>query len=135
MTMLELVYSATRHRISWAESSDRDLLLAVREGDEGALAALYDATSRRVFGLALRILGDRAEAAVLTAHDDEGPAVSDHDSAFIPCTFDSDSGTLMGGTNPPRRSVHRRVQGGLDFQATDRSKPKSSACPKRSPRV
>jgi len=31
-------------------------------GDQGAFAALYDATSAVVFGLALRILSDRSEA-------------------------------------------------------------------------
>lgn len=36
------------------------------EGDQSALAALYDATSRQVFGLALRILSDAADAEEVT---------------------------------------------------------------------
>ncbi len=38
------------------------LVAGIRGGDETALAALYDATSDRVFGLALRILRDRSAA-------------------------------------------------------------------------
>src|SRR5690349_20928482 len=38
------------------------LLARVAEGDEAAFRALYDATSARVLGLALRILRDRAAA-------------------------------------------------------------------------
>jgi RNA polymerase sigma-70 factor (ECF subfamily) len=38
------------------------LLPRVAQGDEGALQALYEATCTRVFGLALRILRDRASA-------------------------------------------------------------------------
>jgi RNA polymerase sigma-70 factor (ECF subfamily) len=37
-------------------------LAGVAGGDPAALAALYDATSRQVYGLALRILRDRGEA-------------------------------------------------------------------------
>ena len=62
MTMLELVYSATRHRISWAESSDRDLLLAVRDGDEGALNELIGRKTKPLIQLVQRILGDLEEA-------------------------------------------------------------------------
>lgn len=62
MNMLELVYSATRHRISWAESSDRDLLLAVRDGDEGALDELIGRKTRPLIQLVQRILGDLEEA-------------------------------------------------------------------------
>ena len=62
MTMLELVYSATRHRISWAESSDRDLLLALREGDEGALDELIGRKTKPLIQLVQRILGDLEEA-------------------------------------------------------------------------
>jgi RNA polymerase sigma-70 factor (ECF subfamily) len=60
--MLELVYSATRHRISWAESSDRDLLLALREGDEGALDELIGRKTKPLIQLVQRILGDLEEA-------------------------------------------------------------------------
>ena len=38
------------------------LIRAAAGGDEAALGSVYDATSHRVFGLALRILGDRASA-------------------------------------------------------------------------
>ncbi len=60
--MLELVYSATRHRISWAESSDRDLLLAVRDGDERALDELIGRKTKPLIQLVQRILGDLEEA-------------------------------------------------------------------------
>ena len=39
-----------------------ELLLSTAAGSESALAALYDATHRKVYGLSLRILGDRALA-------------------------------------------------------------------------
>ncbi|MBI4606565.1 MAG: sigma-70 family RNA polymerase sigma factor [Planctomycetes bacterium] len=42
------------------------LLQAVSRRDEGALALLYDATSRWVYGLALRILGDEHAAEEVT---------------------------------------------------------------------
>jgi RNA polymerase sigma-70 factor (ECF subfamily) len=42
------------------------LLKDVAAGDQVALGALYDATSRRVFGLALRILRDRDAAEEVT---------------------------------------------------------------------
>jgi len=60
--MLELVYSATRHRVSWAERSDRDLLLAVREGDEAALNELIGRKTKPLIQLVQRILGDSEEA-------------------------------------------------------------------------
>lgn len=60
--MLELVYSATRHRIPWAERSDRDLLLAVREGDEAALDELIGRKTKPLIQLVQRILGDLEEA-------------------------------------------------------------------------
>ena len=62
MNMLELVYSATRHRISWAERSDRDLLLALRDGDEGALNELIGRKTKPLIQLVQRILGDLEEA-------------------------------------------------------------------------
>jgi RNA polymerase sigma-70 factor (ECF subfamily) len=62
MIMLELVYSATRHRIPWAESSDRDLLLALRESDEGALNELIGRKTKPLIQLVQRILGDLEEA-------------------------------------------------------------------------
>jgi RNA polymerase sigma-70 factor (ECF subfamily) len=60
--MLELVYSSTRHRIPWAERSDRDLLLAVRDGDEGALNELIGRKTKPLLQLVQRILGDLEEA-------------------------------------------------------------------------
>ncbi len=42
------------------------LLERLAGGDQSALAALYDATSRLVYGLALRILGDPADAEEVT---------------------------------------------------------------------
>lgn len=62
MTMLELVYSATRHRISWADRSDRELLLAVRDSDEGALDELIGRKTKPLIQLVQRILGDVEEA-------------------------------------------------------------------------
>ena len=60
--MLELVYSSTRHRVTWAERSDRDLLLAVRDGDEGALNELIGRKTKPLLQLVQRILGDLEEA-------------------------------------------------------------------------
>jgi RNA polymerase sigma-70 factor (ECF subfamily) len=40
----------------------RDLINRISSGDQEALTALYDATNRLVFGLALRILSDRSAA-------------------------------------------------------------------------
>jgi RNA polymerase sigma-70 factor (ECF subfamily) len=45
-----------------AEASLEDLLARVAGGDEPALRELYDRTGRRVFGLALAVLRDRAAA-------------------------------------------------------------------------
>lgn len=45
-----------------AESRQAELIRGVAEGDEQALASLYDATSRTVYGLLLRILSDPASA-------------------------------------------------------------------------
>jgi RNA polymerase sigma-70 factor, ECF subfamily len=42
------------------------LLKRLAEGDQAALSALYDATSRLVYGLALRILADPADAEEVT---------------------------------------------------------------------
>jgi RNA polymerase sigma-70 factor, ECF subfamily len=62
MIMLELVYSATRDRISWAERSDRELLLALRSGDEAALNELIGRKTKPLIQLVQRILGDLEEA-------------------------------------------------------------------------
>src|SRR6185503_4252155 len=42
------------------------LMVRVGAGDEGALAALYDATSHRVYGLAFRVLRVREDAEEVT---------------------------------------------------------------------
>jgi len=60
--MLELVYSSTRQRVTWAERSDRELLLAVRDGDESALNELIGRKTRPLIQLVQRILGDQEEA-------------------------------------------------------------------------
>jgi RNA polymerase sigma-70 factor (ECF subfamily) len=43
-----------------------DLLRRASRGDEAAFAELYDATSSRAFGLAVRVLRDRAQAEEVT---------------------------------------------------------------------
>ena len=60
--MLELVYSSTRQRVTWAERSDRELLLAVRDGDEAALNELIGRKTKPLIQLVQRILGDQEEA-------------------------------------------------------------------------
>jgi RNA polymerase sigma-70 factor, ECF subfamily len=60
--MLELVYSSTRQRATWAEKSDRDLLLAIRDGDEMALDEFIGRKTRPLLLLAQRMLGDEEEA-------------------------------------------------------------------------
>ena len=62
--MLELVYSRrhSRHSSPWAEVSDRDLLLALREDDEGALDELIGRKTKPLLQLVARILGDLEEA-------------------------------------------------------------------------
>ncbi|MEA2600501.1 MAG: hypothetical protein QOF89_1493 [Acidobacteriota bacterium] len=64
--MLELVYSrrpsSAPQATPWAESTDRDLLMAVREGDEGALNELIERKTKPLLQLCQRILGDVEEA-------------------------------------------------------------------------
>lgn len=60
--MIELVYSSTRQRILWAERSDRELLMAVRDGDEEALDELIGRKTRPLLQLVQRMLGDVEEA-------------------------------------------------------------------------
>ena len=60
--MIELVYSSTRQRVTWADRSDRELLLAVREGDEAALNELIGRKTKPLIQLVQRILGDLEEA-------------------------------------------------------------------------
>ncbi len=60
-----------------------DLLLGVARGEELALHDFYEITKRRVFGLALRIVGDReaAEEATLDAYSQVWRKASDYDPA------------------------------------------------------
>jgi RNA polymerase sigma-70 factor (ECF subfamily) len=62
--MLELVYSRSRQPAAAppAEASDRDLLLALRDGDEDALGELIGRKTKPLLQLVSRILGDLEEA-------------------------------------------------------------------------
>ncbi len=62
--MIELVYSRRQSRLTppWAEVSDRDLLFALREGDEAALDELIGRKTKPLLQLVTRILGDLEEA-------------------------------------------------------------------------
>jgi len=64
--MLELVYSrrpsAVPQPAPWEEATDRDLLMAVSEGDEGALNELIGRKTKPLLQLCQRILGDVEEA-------------------------------------------------------------------------
>lgn len=62
--MLRLVHSNPTPRPAprWSEASDRDLLLAVRDGDEGALSELIGRKTKPLLQLTQRILGDLEEA-------------------------------------------------------------------------
>jgi RNA polymerase sigma-70 factor (ECF subfamily) len=57
-----LVRSSANHRASWEESSDRDLMKALRHDDEGALDELIVRKSAGLMGVATRMLGDPEEA-------------------------------------------------------------------------
>ena len=60
--MPELAYSVTRHRASLSEASDRDVLLAVRGGDEVALDELIGRKTGPLLQMVFRMLGDLEEA-------------------------------------------------------------------------
>src|SRR4051812_45258105 len=60
--MLELVVSNRTARPAWQELTDRDLLLALRDGSEAALNELIGRKTRPLIQLAQRILGDLEEA-------------------------------------------------------------------------
>lgn len=63
--MLELVYSNRQSpspRAPWAEASDRDLLMAVRQGEESALNELIGRKTKPLLQLCQRILSDAEEA-------------------------------------------------------------------------
>ncbi len=50
------------HEFPLSNETVVDLIRRIEEGDQAALIALYDKTSRLLFGLVLRILGDRTSA-------------------------------------------------------------------------
>ncbi len=60
--MLELVVSHRTARPQWQELTDRDLLVAMRGGDEAALNELIGRKTRPLLQLTQRILGDAEEA-------------------------------------------------------------------------
>jgi RNA polymerase sigma-70 factor (ECF subfamily) len=60
--MLRLVHSAPAPRPTWTESTDRELLLAVRDGSEPALAELIARKTKPLLQATQRILGDLEEA-------------------------------------------------------------------------
>jgi RNA polymerase sigma-70 factor, ECF subfamily len=60
--MLRLVHSTPTPRPVWGEVSDRELLLAVREGEEAALAELIARKTKPLLQATQRILGDLEEA-------------------------------------------------------------------------
>lgn len=59
--MLELVFTRRAQPAPWADVSDRDLLLSVREGDEGAFSELIGRKTKPLLQLVQRILGDTEE--------------------------------------------------------------------------
>jgi RNA polymerase sigma-70 factor (ECF subfamily) len=60
--MLELVYTRRTNPHPWADVSDRDVLMAVRDSDEGAFNELIGRKTRPLMQLVQRILGDTEEA-------------------------------------------------------------------------
>lgn len=60
--MLELVYTRRTHPAPWADVSDRDLLLAVRGGDEAAFNELISRKTKPLLQLVQRILNDTEES-------------------------------------------------------------------------
>jgi RNA polymerase sigma-70 factor, ECF subfamily len=62
--MIELVYSRRQSHQAppWSEVSDRELLFALREGDEAALNELIGRKTKPLLQLVTRILGDLEEA-------------------------------------------------------------------------
>lgn len=65
MIMLKLAYTSRQsipQSAPWAEVTDRDLLMAVREGNESALDELIGRKTKPLLQLCQRILGDLEEA-------------------------------------------------------------------------
>lgn len=86
-----------RSRSTWAE---RSLVGRLKSGDDSALEELYDQLGGFVYGLALRIIGDKQLAEDVT--QDVFVALWED-----PSRLDADRGTLRGllGTMAHRRSV------------------------------
>lgn len=57
-----IVHSAGRRRRRWREVSDRDLLIAMRRGEDQALDELMDRKTGPLLQVAARLVGDREEA-------------------------------------------------------------------------
>lgn len=87
------------HRAS-ATTGDRALAARLVDGDQAALAELYDTYSSLVYGLAFRVTGDRTAAEDITQEVFVG-------FWELPNRFDADRGTLRAflGTLTHRRSV------------------------------
>lgn len=81
-------------------AAERSLARRLRDGDEHALTELYDTYSSFVFGLALRVIGDRTAAEDITQDVFVGLWTQ-------PDRFDPDRGSLRAflGTLTHRRSV------------------------------
>jgi RNA polymerase sigma-70 factor, ECF subfamily len=62
MTGPQLAYSASRHREALADGTDKELLVAVRDGDEMALDELIRRKTNPLLQTTYRILGDMEEA-------------------------------------------------------------------------
>ena len=60
--MAKLVYSEERQAARWSGATDRDVLLAVRDGDEPAFDELIARKTGPVMQTLLRMVGDREEA-------------------------------------------------------------------------
>ena len=93
-----------------------DLLRRSGRGDEAAFALLYDATAARVFGLALRVVRDPAQAeevtqeAFLEIWRTAGRFDADRGSALVVAAHDHPPqggrpGPVRRGVDPPRHDV------------------------------
>ena len=56
------MHDVTEAATAASDAQSRQWIERIRDGDAQALAALYDATVERVFAIALRLLGDAADA-------------------------------------------------------------------------
>src|ERR1700759_629888 len=78
-----------QRRMSQNESRWRGYLASMRAGETQALAQFYDETSAAIFGLALRVLNNRADAEEVVLDVYQQLWSSRH-------TFDPDRGTVWG---------------------------------------